>query len=126
MEIQLTSVSPATDCKTGAPGIGKKTQCELLCRKFGFQKLAVNDVLYEKSNDQTYPHSKFLKDCLDEQVDVPKELAIDLLEKEINEGLNEGKKWTLVCGFPESMQELLQFEEKVGLSYVNINPANLR
>lgn len=83
----------------------------------------MDDVLREKSDDLTYPHAKFVKDCLEEKVEVPTELKISLLERNINEGIEEGKKWSLVHGFPECMQELLEFEEKVGLTYVSENPA---
>lgn len=104
---------------TGAPGIGKKTQCALLCQKFRFQHISLDDVLREKSNDQTYPHAEFIKDCLKEKVDIPKELTISLLERRINEGIEEGKKWSLVHGFPEYIQEVLEFEEKVGLTAIS-------
>ena len=81
------------------------------------------DVLHERSNDHTYLHANFVKHCLEEQVDVPRDLAIDLLERKINEGVKEGKKWSLVCGFPESVEELLQFEEKVSHCPVNNYPS---
>ncbi|KAL8765919.1 MAG: hypothetical protein Q9209_007162 [Squamulea sp. 1 TL-2023] len=103
----------------GAPGVGKKTQCALLCQKFGFQHISLNDVLHERSNDPTYPHAEFVKDCIEEKVDVPRELAINLLERKINEGNEEGKKWSLVDGFPECIQDLLEFEEKVNFTHVN-------
>lgn len=108
-----------TDCGTGAPGVGKRTQCALLSQRFGFQHISLDDVLREKSDDQTYIHAEFVKDCLEENVNVPTELAISLLERKINEGIEEGKKWSLVHGFPESMQELLQFEERVSITNVN-------
>lgn len=47
------------------------------------------------------------------------ELAISLLEREINEGIKAGKKWSIVHGFPESMRELLEFEEKVNITHMN-------
>ncbi|KAL9125650.1 MAG: hypothetical protein Q9217_005174 [Psora testacea] len=97
----------------GAPGTGKKTQCSLLCQKYGFQHISLEKVIREKSKDQTYPHAQFVKDCLEEKVDVPRELKISLLERKINEGIREGKQWSLVQGFPECIQDLLEFEEKV-------------
>lgn len=124
--ILSVSLTPGVNCDTGAPGIDKKTQCALLCQKFGFQHISLDDVLREKSEDQTYPHAEFVKDCLKERVDVPRDLKISLLERKINEGIEEGKKWSLVYGFPECIQELLEFEEKVGLTHVNKNPAYIR
>ena len=114
----LSPIIPGADCESGSPGVGKKTQCALLCQKFGFQHVSVEDVLREKSNDPTYLHAEFLKDCLKEKVDAPRELIINLLERKINEGLQEGKKWSLVHGFPESIQDLLEFEEKVGGTHI--------
>ncbi|KAI4223087.1 MAG: hypothetical protein L6R40_008536 [Gallowayella cf. fulva] len=101
----------------GAPGIGKKTQCALLCQRFGFQHISLDDVLHERSDDPTYPHAEFVRDCLEEKVDVPRELTISLLERKINEGVEEGKKWSLVHGFPECIQDLFEFEEKVDLTH---------
>jgi len=124
--ILFVSLAPGADHDTGAHGVGKKTQCALLCQKFGFQHISLDDVLREKSDDLTYPHAKFVKDCLEEKVEVPRELKISLLERKINEGIEEGKKWSLVHGFPECMQELLEFEEKVGLTHVSENPAYIR
>lgn len=109
----------SADYDTGPPGIGKKTQCDLLCEKFGFQHISLEDVLRESSDDRTYPHAEFLKDCLREKVDVPKELTISLLERKINAGIEQGKKWSLIHGFPERIEELLEFEEKVGIILVN-------
>lgn len=117
--ILLVSLASGTDCDAGAPGIGKKTQCALLCQKYGFQHIFLDDVLREKSEDQIYPHAEFVKECLEEKVDVPRELKISLLERKINDGIEEGKKLSLVHGFPECIQELLEFEEKVGLTHVN-------
>ena len=113
--ILLVSLALGADCDQGAPGIGKKTQCALLCQKFGFQHISLDDVLREKSDDQTYPHAEFVKDCLEEKVDVPRELKINLLERKINKGIEGGKNWSLVHGFPDCKKELLEFEEKVGL-----------
>jgi len=109
------SLITSADCDTGAPGIGKKTQCTLLCRKLEFQYISLDDILREMSDDPTYPHAEFVKSCLEEKVDVPRELSISLLERKINEGIEEGKTWSLVHGFPNCIQELLEFEEKVSL-----------
>jgi len=124
--ILFVSPAPGANYDTGARGVGKKTQCALLCQKFGFQHISLDDILREKSDDPTYPHANFVKDCLEEKVEVPRELEIRLLERKINEGIGEGKKWSLVHGFPECMQELLEFEEKVSLTHVDKNPAYIR
>jgi len=79
----------------------------------------LDDVLREKSDDQSYLHAEFLKECLTEKANVPTELAISLLEGKINEGIEKGKKWSLVHGFPQNRRELLQFEEKVSMTHMN-------
>lgn len=52
-------------------------------------------------------------------MDVPRDLKICLLEKKVNEGIEKGENWSLVHGFPESIQEVIEFEEKVGLATTN-------
>jgi len=90
--ILFVSLAPGADYDAGAHGVSKKTQCALLCQKFGFQHISLDNVLREKSDDLTYPHAKFVQDCLEEKVEVPTELKISLLERKINEGMEEGKK----------------------------------
>lgn len=117
----ILSLYPASgvDCNTGPPSIDMKTQSALLCQEFKFQHISLDDILREKSDDQTYLHADFVKDCLRENVEVPRDLKICLLEMKINEGIKNGKKWSLVHGFPESIQEVVEFEEKVGLAATN-------
>jgi putative hydrolases of HD superfamily len=115
----LVLLNLGADDGTGVPDVGKKTQCALLSKGFGFQHTCLNDVLREKSNDQTYLHAKFVKECLEEKVNIPTDLAISLLETKINKGIKEGNRWILVYGFPESMHQLLEFEEKVSITYVD-------
>lgn len=117
--ISSVSLASDTDSGTGASGVGKKTQCTLLSQKFSFQHISLNDVLREKSDDQSYLHAEFLKECLTEKANVPTDLTISLLEGKINEGIEEGKKWSLVRGFPENMRELLEFKEKVSMIHMN-------
>ena len=109
-------LAPGVDCNPGPPGVGKKTQSALLSQNFAFQHVLLDDVVRESSDDQTYLHTKFVQDCLRENVEVPIELKINLLERKINKGIEEGKKWSLVHGFPEFMKEVHEFEEKVGLT----------
>jgi len=112
-------VALSTDYSTGAPGVDKKTQCDLLAKEFGFQHIYLGDVLRERSDNQTYLHAKFLKDCLEEDVHVPIQLAISLLEWKINEGIKEGKRWSLVRGFPENTEQLVEFKKKVSVMHVD-------
>ncbi|KAF2259147.1 P-loop containing nucleoside triphosphate hydrolase protein [Lojkania enalia] len=96
---------------TGALSVGA-TQCALLSQEFGFQHISLEGILREKSEDQTYLHAEFVRDCLKEEVDVPVGLVVGLLERKIEEGMNEGRQWSLVHGFPKSMEQVLEFERK--------------
>jgi adenylate kinase family enzyme len=87
-------------------------------QRIGFQHICLDDVLHEKSNDPTYLHAKFGKECL-EKVDIPTDLTVSLLETKINKGIREGKRWILVDEFPESVQQLLEFEEEVSITYAD-------
>lgn len=102
-----------TNYLTGTSGVDTKTQCDLLCKRFNFQHISLRDVLREKAADQTYLHAKFVRDCLEEDVNVPTQLAISLLKLKINERRKEGKSWSLVEGFPESIEQILEFKKKV-------------
>ena len=59
-----------------------------------------------------------LRASLAEKIKVPTDLVINLLEGEINKGMQEGNKRSLVQGFPEKIQELLEFKQKVSKSHV--------
>jgi putative hydrolase of HD superfamily len=103
-----------SDSSSGAPGVGKKTQCALLSKEFGCRLISLDQVLHEKSHDPTYPHAQYVKDCLaEEDVDVATELAINLLGRKIN----EGNTWSLVLGFPERKEQLVEFEKKVSMTH---------
>ena len=111
-------MASGVDCGKGPSWICEKTQCDLLCQEFEYQHIDLGNELLEKSGDQTYPHAAFVKECLEEKVDIPRELKISLIDGQINKGAEEGKQWSLVHGFPGSIEDLLGFEEKVGLTRV--------
>lgn len=92
-----------------------ETQCALLSDAFGFQHISLKHILVEKSEDQSYRHAEFLRDCLRGEVDIPVGLVISLLERKIEEDV-EKRGWSLVCGFPTSMDQLLEFERKVSMT----------
>ena len=94
--------------------MGKKTQCALLSKDFVVRRISLDQVLDEKSHDPTYLHAQYVKDCLaEEDVDVATELAINLLGRKIN----EGNTWSLVLGFPERIEQLVEFEKKVCMTH---------
>lgn len=98
---------------TGDPKICE-TQCARLSAEFGFQHISLEQILVDKSKEESYRHADFLTDCLKDEVDVPVDLVIGLLESKIEEGM-EKRGWSFVCGFPKSMDQLLEFERKVSM-----------
>ena len=107
---------------TGDPDICE-TQCARLSAELGFQHISLERILVEKSEEQSYRFAGFLTDCLKDEVDIPIDLVISLLESNIEEGL-ENRGWSLVCGFPKSKDQLLEFERKVSIIPSQNNTAN--
>jgi putative hydrolase of HD superfamily len=99
----------------------KDTQCALLSKQFGFQTTTLDEVLREKANDDTHPCAKYIQHCIQEDIQVPIQLAISILERKINEGIQKGMKWTLLRGFPESIQHLTVFQEQVSIGHLQSN-----
>ena len=96
-------------------------QAELLAKDVGFKIIDVEDVIQEKSQDQTYLHQEFLAECIENSVRVPTVLVVGLLEEKIKEAADRGKNWVIVVGFPDSMQQLTGFRRQV----VSPNPLTL-
>jgi hypothetical protein len=118
--VLFVTVNLDTNYRTGTSSVDTKPYCDLLGKEFDFQHISLRDVLHEKAADQTYLHAKFVRDCLEEGVNVPTQLAISLLEIKINEGIREGKSWSLVEGFPESIEQLFEFKKRVS-QYLRIS-----
>ena len=91
-----------------------ETQCARLSEEFGFQHISLEQILVEKSREQSYRYAAFLRDCLKDEVDIPVDLVISLLESKTEEAIEE-RGWSLVCGFPKSKDQLLEFERKVSM-----------
>ena len=91
------------------------TQSTFLPQGFDIEHITLDDVLREKSEDQSYPHAEFLRGSLKAEVDLPISLIIDSLEKKIS----EGTRWTVVSGFPNSMEQLLEFQRKVSIAHTD-------
>ena len=106
---------------TGDPSICE-TQCARLSEEFGFQHISLEQILVEKSKEQSYRYAEFLRDCLKDEVDIPIDLVISLLESKIEEGMKE-RGWSLICGFPKSRDQLLEFERKVSMMPPQMNTA---
>ena len=71
----------------------------------------------EESEDPTYVHANFVKECLAANIDIPRHLVVSLLDRKVDEAEKE-KKWSVVYGFPESLDYLDEFEEKVCVTHI--------
>ena len=98
-------------------------QCARVSEEYGFQHISLEQVLVEKSKEQSYRYAGFLTNCLQDEVDIPVDLAVSLLESKIEEGIKE-QGWSLVCGLPKSKDQLLEFERKVSMIPQRKNTAN--
>ncbi|KAK1656973.1 hypothetical protein BDP55DRAFT_687326 [Colletotrichum godetiae] len=95
--------------------------CTLQARKDGFHQVCFDNALTRKSEDNTFVHAHFLKTCLAEGFEVPSTLAVEILEESIREVVGEGSSsWTLVQGFPKTLEQLQEFERKVQETYCSI------
>jgi len=66
-----------------------ETQCARLSEEFGFQHISLKHLLGKKSQEQSCRWAEFLTDCLKEEVNVPVDLVISLLESKIKEGIEK-------------------------------------
>ena len=86
-----------------------------------FQQVSLEAVFNEKASDLTYLHQEYIAKCLEtEYVDVATDLAINLLGEKISsfEEKSDGTKtWSLVLGFPERMEQLIEFEKTVSMTH---------
>lgn len=86
-------------------------------KEFGLLHVSMKKLLRGKAADESYPHSKFIHNCLNRDLDVPIGLLVGLLETEIKQHIGEERReerqWVLVSGFPKDREHLEEFERKV-------------
>jgi adenylate kinase family enzyme len=73
----------------------------------------VNKTLRERAEDPQYRHHRIIKSCLDKGFEVPASLIVEVLENEIK--AVDGQTRTIISGFPNDTEQLLEFEGKVRL-----------
>ncbi|KIV98444.1 uncharacterized protein PV09_09742 [Verruconis gallopava] len=98
---------------SGAPGIGKGTQCKMLAKDLGFCHLSAGDLLRNEANDPESPYADFINESMRKSVLIPPQLTTQLLKREITRALDEGKERFLLDGFPRSLDQLHDFELKI-------------
>jgi hypothetical protein len=96
-----------------------------VAKELGFQLVVFDDVLEEKSNDLTHDHQAYIKRSIEQGIEIPAELAVNLLSEEIDNAKKNGMTGTLVCGFPETTPYRIGFQEKVSMSSFSRAPLTL-
>jgi putative hydrolases of HD superfamily len=86
-----------------------------LGKELGFQHILLQDTLREQSKQQT-SLAEYIRDCQTEGINIPVGLMVRILEKKIRDCMKEAEKWCLVQGFPEDLEQLLEFEKRVSIS----------
>lgn len=103
--------------RIGGAGVGKGTQCSLLAKDsdFSFQPISLGEVLREKRLDNSYREAKFVGESQDNHppIAVPTQVANKLLKAKIQEGKSQGKKYSLLDGFPRSLKQIIGWEKEV-------------
>ncbi|KAI8140788.1 adenylate kinase-domain-containing protein [Fennellomyces sp. T-0311] len=98
----------------GGPGSGKGTQCTNITNDYGFVHLSAGDLLREEQQREGSEYKDLIQSYIREGKIVPMEVTIALLEKAMQEAIdNEGKKKFLIDGFPRKMDQACKFEEVV-------------
>ncbi|MCM1334140.1 MAG: adenylate kinase [Bacteroides sp.] len=86
----------------GAPGAGKGTQAEIVCKKLGIPAISTGNMLREAVKNGT-PAGKAAKDYMDRGDLVPDEIVIGILKDRIAE--DDAKKGFILDGFPRTVAQ---------------------
>eukprot|EP01018_Ginkgo_biloba_P020096 Gb_09605 [translate_table: standard] len=98
----------------GGPGSGKGTQCSRLARDFGFTHVSTGDLLRNEVKSGT-EIGKEVENIMKEGKLVTVGITMTLLQKAMSSATC---KHFLVDGFPRSLEQAKEFEEKIGKPYL--------
>ena len=91
----------------GGPGAGKGTQCANLVQHLGLTHLSVGDLLRTERCDPTSPDGELITSIINNGQLVPVEIAIRLLKKAMEKGLEDKPDSVfLIDGFPRSFENI--------------------
>ncbi len=100
----------------GAPGAGKGTQAEFLCKEYGIQKISSGDMLRAEVASNS-PIGQSIKDIMKSGQLVPDKTIIKLIKDRLHEPKYE--KGFLLDGFPRTVAQAEALrQEGVGIEYV--------
>lgn len=96
----------------GDLNLGEKV-ASFVAEKLGLAHISVDTVVRSQANDANFLHHQVLQNCLENDLDLPADLVVDLIENEIE--IVRNRQWTLISGFPKNTEQLVSFEKKVVL-----------
>ncbi|CAF0797400.1 unnamed protein product [Adineta ricciae] len=115
----MTTKKPNVIFVIGAPGAGKGTQCERICKDYTYVHLSVGDLLREEVNNSHSDLGREIQETMKNGSLVSSEIACRLIENAIKKS---GKENYLIDGFPRDMENITEWQktmnEKVVLQCV--------
>ena len=97
----------------GGPGVGKGTQCSRLAKEFGLHHISVGDLLRIEAERPESPYRDFIIESFKKAILIPAQLTTRLLQQAIFQARSQGKHQFLLDGFPRSIAQAADFEDKV-------------
>ncbi len=93
--------------------MGKGTQCSRLAIDLNFEHISVGELLREEANRPSSVYADFINKSILESIVIPAQLTCDLIKTKMNSAMQKGIKAFLIDGFPRSLDQAINFEEKV-------------
>mmetsp|Transcript_103607 Transcript_103607/g.195099 ORF Transcript_103607/g.195099 Transcript_103607/m.195099 type:complete len:395 (+) Transcript_103607:110-1294(+) len=101
---RFAAAGPKVVLVLGAPGAGKRTQCDRICEAFHFTHLNVADLLREELRDPGSAYEAVIKETLESGQLVSGEILVELLFKAMRQDWQHGKY--IIDGFPRNGDQL--------------------
>ncbi|CAG2101351.1 unnamed protein product [Medioppia subpectinata] len=108
----MSSGKPWVVFVLGAPGAGKGTQCQLICKEFGFIHLSAGDLLRAECNAEGSQYGELFKSHTRNGTILPVEITLKVLEKAMKSSSAGGEPSDgrvgkfLIDGFPRNQNNL--------------------
>ncbi|CAD6233838.1 GSCOCG00007333001-RA-CDS [Cotesia congregata] len=101
----------------GGPGCGKGTQCSKIIDKFGLLHLSSGDLLREEVASGS-PRGASLQELMSKGLFVPTDVVLSLIKERMDKARGDGNiKGFLIDGYPRELEQGIQFEKDVNLSF---------
>ena len=102
----------------GAPGAGKGTQADKICKELGIAHISTGDILREAVSKQTEVGLK-AKAYMEKGELVPDEIVIDIVSVRLQE--SDCEKGFLLDGFPRTFEQSKELDQKLDELNLNID-----